>query len=207
MFFIKDLQTNTYIGPFNERGVANWWTKRFSRKRDFFGELNITGKDYYGEHLDFFGFYFHGTPLHLRRYQVLDEMGRSIDIREWPQSVWQDKPLIAIDCEIYYSGKKRNSRRMSGPSMWRKSVREASKEVWTAEELGEENLPLPIMDRSAIRSRVVECKPYDYAERHFYGKYAPSRSWKKRSRAKAQWGALSGCTDKESVREKMCVPA
>ena len=105
MFYIHDFEKNVDIPLRSEQDVATWWKNTYFRNlqfprhrkpidaKDFFRELNVTGKDKGVElHMtnaaDVLAL---GTPTHyerisrLRRYQVLDEQGRSVDIRSWPE--------------------------------------------------------------------------------------------------------------------------
>ena len=132
--------------------VAYWWRKKAGRD---FSQLNITGNDTFTS-MERCGWLFtdigviprYKRVCHLRRYQVLDEDDRSVDIRTWPKSVWEWAPSYP-PC-YWPCGFKNNHHRTTGPSMWRGTYR-ASMDGLDEAELLEENLPLPIQDNTGVR--------------------------------------------------------
>ena len=130
MYFVNDLYNDTCAKAGSMTDIAYWWHRKVGR--DFF-QLNVTGKDTHTA-MEKDGSWLHiqengrsyviptyKKVIYLRRYQVLDEDGRSVDIRTWPKSVWEWTPTYP-PC-YWPCGFKSNYHRISGPSMWRGTYR------------------------------------------------------------------------------------
>lgn len=207
MFYIHDFEKNVDIPLRSEQDVATWWKNAFFRNlplplqgkpvvaKKFFWELNVTGKDkaveiHVTNNMDVSCI---NSPIYcellarLRRYQVLDERGRSVDIRSWPKEVWelnQNQHRFGT----YWYGGHRHIRRTSGPSMLRKTLRAIAASA-DYNELDNEGLPLPISDRSKISHPFSGSNDvWDFCEEKFSKKYAASKSWKDQCKARHQWG-------------------
>lgn len=185
MYYVYDF-ANGWSYPFETKEeLALWW-----RERDHnFNELNVTGNDIFVNHwykpilVGEVYFYISTPERYLRRFQVLDDDGRSIDIRLWPKFVWEwQKPYKSRYWG--WSGSKKHGHRHSGPALWRGTRRSASISAsdW---DLIEEALPCPVMDRTAIRKKVLDIDPYDCIEKRCC--CSKSKSWKDQCKARKQW--------------------
>lgn len=180
-FYLKDCITGEYKGFKSMKDLARFWLRKFDK---CFNQLNLTGKDILTETV-FKGMSLsrNGLPIPeiekrrtLRRYQVLDKDGRSVDIREWPDYVWEpehSKPLRFI-----YTGHKNNRRRVTGPSLQYRLLK--------APEPDEEE---SILGKTSIRSKaVMDARDWwHYYDRASCRGYYKPRSWKDQTRSRHQW--------------------
>ena len=187
MYFVHDLYDDTCVKFGSMTDVAYWWRKKAGRD---FSQLNITGNDTFTS-MERCGWLFtdigviprYKKVCHLRRYQVLDEDDRSVDIRTWPKSVWEWAPSYP-PC-YWPCGFKNNHHRTTGPSMWRGTYR-ASMDGLDEAELLEENLPLPIQDNTGVRLPFNGTdRVWDYYDSHYF--HWRSKSWKDQTKARKQW--------------------
>lgn len=181
-FYLKDCTTGEYRGFTSMKELAKFWRRKFG---DSFDQLNLTGKDiltihvYKGMTLSRNGLPIPNYELQrvLRQYQVLDKDGRSIDIRTWPEYVWQpDKPK---HLNFTWTGRKCNRRRVTGPSLQYRLLKapEAETDEYTA------------LGRTDIRSKALMSPRdwWDYYDRASCRSYCKPRSWKNQTRARHQW--------------------
>ncbi len=192
MYFVNDLYNDTCAKAGSMTDIAYWWHRKVGR--DFF-QLNVTGKDTHTA-MEKDGSWLHiqengrsyviptyKKVIYLRRYQVLDEDGRSVDIRTWPKSVWEWTPTYP-PC-YWPCGFKSNYHRISGPSMGRGTYR-ASMNVLDESELLDEALPLPIRDCSDVRFPFNGTDDvWSYYDGHHC--HWRSKSWKDQTKARKQW--------------------
>lgn len=101
MYYVYDF-ANGWSYPFETKEeLALWWR---GRDRDF-NELNVTGNDVFVSHwykpvlVGEECIYISISERCLRRFQVFDDDGRSIDIRIWPKFVWA---VLGINRETLY---------------------------------------------------------------------------------------------------------
>lgn len=199
-FFINDLQDNTLIGPFGTmEDVTSWWSTHVGRME--FNQLNVTGKDTHYtvvevgfkylkpiRSLNIPGMIVPDTQrIHgLRRYQVVDEKGKSYDIRSWPEKIWEPKQPTYTSTQFIREGR---GRRAHGPSMHRKTQRAAVYGV-DYEDLYELGLPLPVKDISSPRKKALidseEC--WHYYDMFHVKSMSCSKCWKDQHKTMRQWG-------------------
>lgn len=181
-FYLRDCITGNYQGFTSMKELAKFWRRKFGES---FGQLNLTGKDiltnyvYKGIKLDRNGLPYPQYELQrvLRQYQVLDKDGRSIDIRTWPNHVWQpDKPKHLT---FTWTGRKCNRRRVTGPSLQYRLLKAPKAETDEYTALG----------RTDIRSKALMSPRdwWDYYDRASCRSYCKPRSWKNQSRSRHQW--------------------
>lgn len=186
MFYIHDLYKDDWTEFKSAESLAAWWIKKMGRD---FSDLNITGNDCWRySQWGVLDNHFHGHVTGLRRYQVLDEYSRSIDIREWSYSAWHPKP-ISHKYFWGFSGKKPHEHRASGPSMHHATARQALNTV-NLDDLFEEDLPIPEKDRTKLRRKAV-LSTWDadgYYEDVHWKHYACSKCWKDQHKSRKQWG-------------------
>ena len=187
MYYVRDLYDDTRIKFGSMNDVAYWWRRKVGQD---FSQVNITGKDtctvmekngWLRTEIGVIPTY--KRVRYLRRYQVLDEDGRSVDIRTWPKSVWEWAPSHPA-C-YWPCGFKDNHHRTTGPSMWRSPYR-ASMDGLDEGELLSEGLPLPIRDNSGVRLPFDGTDSvWDYYDSHYF--HWRSKSWKDQTKARKQW--------------------
>ena len=95
MYTLVDLVKNTAKKFDTQERLLSFWRWKIAGRTCFpefigesmFDELNITGKDkHYILSQSLYG-YGYSTDFRLGRYQVLDEYGRSCDIRTWTAAI------------------------------------------------------------------------------------------------------------------------
>lgn len=197
MYYIHDLYTDTWTAFETQEAVADWWGSKQSADLD----LNVTGNDCYSEpvytgcQIDDDGFtyiIFYDYIARLRRYQVFDNDFRSVDIRQWPDSIWDARYKPNHDvCGRYHVGPKQSHPSVTGPAMAHSTSRQNTDCV-DYDELNEAGLPVPEKDRSEIRRKVlISDGDYEnYVSRSWSGcrsEYHP-KSWKDQYKSRKQWG-------------------
>jgi len=104
-----------------------------------FDMLNVTGKDIY------ISLHFLDTGIgcdggrgmtrveerKLRPYLVVDENGRNVDIRNWTREPEQTNARANASIQWPVMGAKQHWRRMSGPSMRRRTLRDSARDFYT----------------------------------------------------------------------------
>lgn len=122
------------------------------------------------------------TEKVLKPYQVQDEQGRSIDIREWSSAIqaWPraSQPVGAYPAGQYgcpVDGSKTNYRKLHDPAMYKANLRSTEP---PDDELVE-GLPLGHRNRNNKKKSLV-CAPAQ-------GR-TPNKSWKRQSKNRKQWG-------------------
>lgn len=198
MYYIHDLYADVWESFASREDAAAWWKSNFTD----FCDLNVTGKDCFAEtELDGFEtdddgfvhpvFYRYGPVL--RRYQVFDEDFRSIDIRLWPDSVWNAEPHRCSWPRpwLWNAGYKHRRPGITAPSMAYSTSRQNADCV-DYEELYEDGLPAPERDRSAVRPKVLisDFDTWDHMDKSWSGFRSSrcSKSWKDQHKSRRQWG-------------------
>ena len=182
MYYIKDLRNDLTLTFPDQKAVCFWWTR--TQGRNNFSDLNVTGHDtvtrkemcgttwYAG--LGYVPNYRHVS--YLRRYQVLDNDHRSIDIRNWPDDCW-DMPKYGYGWSIFANGSKNHVHRVSGPSGHRRTLRAKAK----AESFRDEVNEIPVVrDKSKVRAKTVmgSGDAWDYYEFAHAKHWTSSKCWK-----------------------------
>lgn len=188
MYYLIDLYQQSRI-PFESKTILlTYWRFQLHRDRCFgeappldFQDLNVTGNDVYATELD--------GPW-LRRFQVVDEAGRSQDIRTWTKEI---KDVNAMSHFPYRRPASAHARfRMEPVDMGSKMpLRKGRHGAFTKQRLreacGAPELDLkddllgfiPLRDNSAP-------KPRDHSWKSDYS--GGSRSWKDSTKNSSQWG-------------------
>lgn len=184
----------------------------FTRSQKFcFDELNITGKDIKVS----YGFDANGNysgSWTLRRLQVLDEQGRSVDIRSWTKEMesilshplrWAQADRFDPRDPDYRSApiegtEKDSSRRVSGYAMWHQTA--ATNEATSLDDDDYDGYT-PVIDHGAVRKRLPDLySQWNQYERKHYGRDHLRKSWKDSSKGQRQWSKNSRMT--RSVRQE-----
>ena len=197
MYYIYDFKMEKYLKLESQTDVVNWWKSRMGHN---FGELNITGNDMrYVQESDGFtkftdrdgvnhSFQNYKYVPYLRRYQVFDNEMRSIDIRDWPKTIWDYHPTYKYS-SWRYTGRKDHQHRMSGPAMLKNTLLTVQDHI-DKEELLEQGLPLPIINKTDVRKGFLfggtddVWSFYDKKRNH---KWSSSKSWKDQQKNRKQW--------------------
>lgn len=141
-YYVTDLHTGETIAFEGRHQLTAWW-KRVNAVKvgflnrdlyldDLFANLNLTGKDvrrirYIGPATSICPYGVVVEEHVLRRYTVHDETGRSVDIRHWPASDWEEPAGKCSDVPNF-NGWKRHSHRRAGRAMELSVMRESSRE-------------------------------------------------------------------------------
>lgn len=185
-----------------------------------FSQLNITGKDccpvyervgMYWEPKNECFWNSYVRVMRLKRFQVIDSDGRSIDIRTW-------KPEIALANAGHYPakpskehipvfrrepagwGRKVHTHRKGGCTMWRASMREVF--CGDDDELTEFR---PVIDRSKSRNRGFSFDAgWDAVERRHNSSWTSSKCWKDQSKSGRQWAQHKRGVSGKAIRDKRC---
>lgn len=224
MYYIIDLATDARYACGTKIDVI-WRYARLAEYSPFrhvvspamhFDNLNVTGRDTRIERVRAGYRYVDDIPIPvytesvwLRRYQVVDDAGRSIDIRAWKAEI------AAIEAGDYYphvkrhehvpifrrepcvSGRKQRSHRIGLPAMWKASLQDT---------LDNENDDLAeyvaIRDHTKPRNRGISIGDgWDVYGRRLYAISHTSKCWKDQSKSGRQWAKHKrGCT-KRALRE------
>lgn len=186
-----------------------------------FHELNVTGKDMHLKAQP--NGHYWNTAIHaylptyetvckLKRFQVIDDKGRSIDIRTWTQEIaavntgyYPDVARIqkltpAFRREPAEYGRKDHAHRKGGCTMWRASMREVF--CGDDDELTEFR---PVIDHSKFRDRgfTTSAGWNNYERRHYAG-WASSKCWKDQSKSGRQWAQHKRGVSGKAIRDKRC---
>ncbi|MCI8526902.1 MAG: hypothetical protein HFF17_13520 [Oscillospiraceae bacterium] len=200
MYYIHDLVENSYLPIESKEALISWWVHRYCTG---FEELNVTGKDIWKDYVPCLKKTSNGKlfdemlpVVYLRRYQIFDEHGRSIDIRQWPKEDWENPPLGTYQHFLFPARPTRpqSHRNLPGrPSLWKSTIKAASEPV-DLHELEEDNLPLPRSSQGRIRSRLTE-------DQFRYGRYTNytrrCRSWKYQTKKRCQWAKKAIRTEQQ----------
>lgn len=214
MYYLIDMNTGKTVAQRDSRdgimmaylGVTNNTKYRFllrDRKLDF-TYLNITGKDittgmertgeYYWNPELRYSFPVYAKVTRLRPFMVIDEYGRSQDIRLWTDVIKrinsgiyppvqrknEPQPRFRIDPAGY--GRKYNNHRVNLRAMLYQQMK------LQTEPVDEDMLDIrPIIDKSNVRKRVSEGEAWDSYEDKIHNKYSSSKSWKDQSKSHRQW--------------------
>lgn len=225
MYYVYDYVKEAVVMQGTQQEIALWWRggllvqgkhllsredRRGKPARVDFTQLNVTGKDVYRIPEQDGWYWFKDKDGHpytvpkyvwvayLRRYQVFDDAGRSIDIRAWDDSVWHYVP--PRQSSQWYPGWMRGAKfhhhRTSGPSMWRGTLR-AAMDVAEIDE----DLPLPIRDNTKVRLPFGGTEDsWSYYDRHYC--HWKSASWKDQTKARKQWAKHKTWGKKPARREE-----
>ena len=195
MYFIWDLYEDTYIRCRTERDLVLQWT-RLNGGRDF-GQLNMTGNDCYASK-EFTGTYTvleDGTYVrdvctryYTRRYLVTDDRNRTVDLRLFPDELW-DIPEPRRRWYTFNTGRRRRWHRQNGPSMYRRQMRDAQAAP-DLDGLDEDiRIEARLLRNVSVRTKTVidETDAADkYDRRAAHGYYAP-RCWKDQTKTRKQY--------------------
>lgn len=187
------------------------WSQKCSpvRAQLDFSTLNVTGKDTALQTRrvgfkwnDFIGY---NAPVFvtekvLKPYQVRDEFGRSVDIREWasvirawPSDSQKDYTYAAGLYSCRADGRKVNYRKTHEPAMYKDNLR-----GWERPN-DEMEMELPFGHRNRNRNlRLMK-----------QGR-TPCKSWKRQSKSRKQWGrhmSVSACDYRSRIPEETATPA
>lgn len=177
MYFIFDYWIGAYIKSLETKeDVVRW----FSKHDPNYKNLNVTGNDcsinFSDYDTDYFGF-------NIRRFQVFDKKGRSIDPRVWNIAP-SGTPAEGLDWDWGLStGKKRNRRRIKGLSLCLRSQKALTKIP--------EDIEIQIaQDKSAIRKKTCPSsnQVWENSERKYQQKFHRIECWKTQTKNPRQWG-------------------
>lgn len=188
MFYLVDLYKHARYAFQDAAALACYW--RATMGLDF-SQLNLTGKDFsvvrYADHYAYSDTLGCDIPIYmtsrvLRRYQVQDEHGRSVDIRTWAPELFEPLPRQRFT-GWFTTGAKSRWHRRSGPSMLRSAMRAAEQE-----DIPDEILQRYDINPNQIATRVGNMSCYEhecYYER--MTKTQRSRSWKDQTKSRKQY--------------------
>ena len=202
MYYLYDLFKGTSTAFHTQESLLYFWREHIGRdiwnrrNRLIFDQLNVTGKDV----MTWSKFYCAGswfyTERHrdIRRYQVFDDDGRSIDIRQWKEA------LSAVESGNYLPLRKKRHIMYSfrnGPvpyvrkPQWHRigceSFYRSSMRALVDDPL--EDLDIrPVIDHTGVRKsgRKLKFSGWDNAEAKAAGKYN-RRCWKNSCKTPHQW--------------------
>lgn len=174
MYYIHDLYENKITAYKTQSDLMRAWGricgyKPHEHNEEMFDELNVTGKDTYTDAWIY--------ESRLRRYQVLDNDFRSIDIREWSKETWTrilDAPHITVPY-IGRNGHKQHTHRAHGPSFRRNDIRN-----FVAMN-DEEN------SMKCDRPEITTGSAWYYYDKVHHRHYSCSKCWKDQCKARHQW--------------------
>lgn len=181
MYYLRDLLSETAT-PFPDApSLARAWRARFGPS---FDELNVTGRDTRAGMVTRIA----GRPARVilervewpRRFQVLDEDGRSVDIRAWPEAVFRDEPRHPRRWFDASAGRHRGNPHRRGPTLQLGAMREAADRTYL-----DECDARPTRDDSGVR-RKAALTPGEFADR-CGARWKKSDSWKDQTRAPRQF--------------------
>lgn len=215
MYYLVDLLTKERSKFKTKEGLVFAWhtiymhnvnqyffmQKSFSLADGLFDELNVTGRDCYIVRT------FSDLPeRRLRRYQVLDEQGHSIDIRQWmpifqkiaeAHTPWEYREgyLAPKAAEPIRSGFVRHNHRYRLPTLQIQARRDALY-VIDFDELDQ----VPLYNRTKVRNKTYdeECS-WDKVERKVRNRFG-KKNWKDQSKAIKQWAKHRAGCDLQSMR-------
>lgn len=200
-YYIKDVRTGDIVITCTCRDLVIHWLRSHVWPLSLDEAINITGADKYLRH-DLPAESVRSIPMTLngnevdviryrpeayalRPYQVLDEDGRSVDPRTWPEP---EKPKLY--CTGFCgNGRRPHDHRVGGPAMHRQTLRAIANEL-TDSELSEWGLCASAKTHISIRRKMVMEKgdAWDFAEEKWIGKYRSSKCWKDQHKTRRQWG-------------------
>lgn len=196
MFYLIDLKTGTARAFETRLELADTWARMFPEYRRF-EQLNITGSDTYAYHTtDGYGripdgnggtvlIPFRKLVYGTRRYLVLDEDNKHIDIRTWGSGIWDNVPTRHTYRRTrFYSGAKRHSHRISGPSGYRRTMR-AMSDTGLLEDIDTCQHENSLKPRPKTRIRGVAV--YDWYEEKACRPYNSSKCWKDQCKSRRQY--------------------
>lgn len=133
------------------------------------------------------------TAYKLRRYSVTDDAGRYVDIRAWPEAVWE-RAAKTYDYSwiLVANGARCHAHRLHGASGYLRAARAAGERpdpelaaVLTGAQL----------DGISVKGRdlVPGADCVDWFERRFAAKHKSSKCWKDQAKASRQYGRHRGC--------------
>lgn len=191
MYCIYDYATGN-VHEFKTKEELILWWKKHNGVRNF-DELNVTGADCHMTETEMFydinsqAYVTTRTPLSppvIKRYVILDEDGRHIDIRYWDDALWEvKKPCVSLK-ERYpelYSGKKRHRRRHKGAAFNHRDRRDYVS-------LDENDLPENFSIQNVIRSKPLSSiTSWDCAEKRMTNKNTKPKCWKDQTKCNRQY--------------------
>ena len=197
MYYLKDLSNGRLTGFETPQSLARWWTVH--QDINDFSNLNVTGKDtvtireYYGSILlpDDTVLPQYRIHIYMRRYQVLDSMGRSINIRTWPAAYFTtETERRRYVCT--YTGAKQKRHRAKGPSLQFRLMKQAEPEL---------NGIRPIRDKTGMRKKTIMSPEdwWNYYEYQHFKSYTRPRSWKSQTKSERQWSKSRTRRPKQAI--------
>lgn len=207
MYYIVYLPTGDYYLCNTKLEVISIWFTRIhcfdlydsDDTKALFKELNVTGND--TVKVTWFD---DKTYEYLRPYQVLDENGRSCDIRTWMEEIEMfqkgikvrplskvckmgEVPRYRVDpiCGI----RKRHSHRALGPTMWKRAMQEIEGLNLYMSSVESEDGLCSIKYNVKFRDRGIGVDTiWDGYESKWHNRYSSSKCWKDQTKARKQWG-------------------
>lgn len=198
MFNVFDYATGDVLTFKTQQSLIDWWKKTEGKKN--FDELNITGNDlhpsepivYWDQDLCDYKEVRNKQPGYIKRYTVTDNTGRSVDIRDWPDELWEHKkePIDwAARFPRMYNGHKRRCRRTKGMSFNHHDLQNYAS-------IDEDDLPDNV-SLQAIKKR----KPptgwasWDCVDKRMKNKGTKPKSWKNQTKSTKQYNKHKKHTD------------
>lgn len=175
MYFIFDYWIGAYIKSLETKeDVVRW----FSKYDPNYKNLNVTGNDRSINPLNYDSEYF---GFSIRRFQVFDKKGCSIDPRIWDIAPFE-KRTETLDWNLD-TGKKRNRRRVKGASLCFRSQKALA-------EIPEDIEIQIVQDKSAIRKKTCPSsnQVWENSERKYQRKFHRIECWKAQTKNPRQWG-------------------
>lgn len=187
MYYLVDLYKDTSMSFETKVDILAHWRFRLNQESPFgiaklldFSNLNVTGNDMYSRPF---------VDTWKRRFQVLDEQGRSIDIRTWKKEI---DIVNAMDYFPWHHPSVRSPRFRMEPAVMgcKKPYRKGRYNSFTKQKLREKRGAVepdfeddllgftPISDHSKPRTK----------ERWPHKPNLDIRSWKSRTKNASQWG-------------------
>lgn len=121
---INVVDGQTVIGSESKAEIKSWFSQR--RRLE---DLNVTGKDVKPAYTGWSfakGFFYEKYPMRIRRYQVIDDKGRSVDPRLWETESVEEPVCRQLAQMVPITGCKRHRGRGKGVTLVRQAMREAS---------------------------------------------------------------------------------
>lgn len=191
MFKVFDYLTGNTFSFDDQQTLVDWWKKTNGKLN--FSELNVTGCDYHGPSLDAYvnpeTQEWNFAPNkeikpQIKRFVVIDNNGRKIDIRTWPAELWDYKQRQIHLWERYpwlYSGSKRPWHKTKGMSFNHKDLKNYTK-------IEADELPAGIEPAKIKKiSPPTDWGSFYCIDKRQMNKAHKSRSWKDQSKAAKQY--------------------